>query len=76
MTGAPFGMITFSSTVKLLMRPMKSAPSACSALAAGVAIARAMDSRSSNQSSAMPSTSPGIAGMSGRVRSSTMCDCT
>ncbi len=70
------GMITFSSMVKVLIRPTKSAPSACSALASGELSARAMASRSSYQSSAMPSTATDVAGMSGRFRSSTMCDCT
>ena len=35
-----------------------------------------MDARSSNQSSAMPSTSTGVVGMSGRRYSSMMCDWT
>src|SRR6516164_2303119 len=35
-------MITFSSVMKLLMRPMKRAPSACKALASGEAFARSI----------------------------------
>jgi hypothetical protein len=42
----------------------------------GDAIARAMAAASSYQSSAIPSISTSVAGMSGRRRSSTMCDCT
>jgi CubicO group peptidase (beta-lactamase class C family) len=68
------GMITFSSVMKLLMRPMKSAPSACSALASGEALARSMAAKSSYQVSATPSTSTSVVGMSGRVRSPTIWD--
>src|SRR6516162_4735592 len=70
------GMITFSSTTKLLIRPMNKAPSACSRLASGEALARSIAARSSYQSSAIPSITTAVVGMSGRVRSSTMCDCT
>jgi hypothetical protein len=42
----------------------------------GVACARSIASRSSYQSSAMPSMSIAIAGMSCRERSATMSDCT
>src|SRR4029077_1851438 len=57
------GMITFSSTTKLLIRPMNSAPSACSRLASGEALARSIAARSSYQSSAMPSISTSVEGM-------------
>src|SRR4030095_3836744 len=58
------------------MRPMKSAPSSNNAVACGVATARAIASRSSYQSSAIPSTATSVDGMSGRLRSSRMCDWT
>ena len=38
--------------------------------------ARSIAARSSNQSSAKPSTSTDVVGMSARLNSSTMCDCT
>jgi rod shape-determining protein MreB len=70
------GMITFSSVMKLLIPPINRAPSACNALASAEALARSMAARSSYQVSAMPSTSTSVVGMSGRVRSPTICDCT
>ena len=70
------GTTSSSTVVNDLMRPMNSAPSAWSAFASGDAIARAMAAASSYQSSAIPSISTSVAGMSGRRRSSTMCDCT
>src|SRR5260370_12809201 len=57
------GRITFSSGMKLLMRPMKRAPSPCSALASGAALARSIAARSSYQVSATPSTSTSGAGI-------------
>src|SRR4029453_1759751 len=54
----------------------KTSPSACSAFPCGEAKPRARASASSNQSSAMPSTSTLVAGMWGRARSSRIWDCT
>jgi hypothetical protein len=70
------GMITFSSVMKLLISPINRAPSACSVLASAKALARSVTTKSSYHFSAMPSTSTSVVGMSGRVRSPTIGDCT